>query len=112
MRNTVSLKKNNQFKFVFNRGKWFSGKNIVFYIINNKLTVNRLGIAVGKKVGKSVIRNRIRRVIRESYRLSEENIKKGFDIVILWKGQENQVKYNDLKEEFDYLLRKSNLKKQ
>ena len=53
------------------------------YICANKLQKNRLGLTVGTKVGKAVVRNRVRRLMRESYRLQEEKLKVGFDLVIV-----------------------------
>jgi ribonuclease P protein component len=51
----------------------------------NDIAKNRLGIIVSKKVGNSVIRHRITRLIKESYRLHEHEIEKGYDIVIVGK---------------------------
>lgn len=64
---------------------------------NNK-DINRVGIAVGKKVAKSVKRNRIRRVIREAYRLNENRILTGYDIVIMWKSKNdiNDISFSNI----------------
>ena len=43
-----------------------------------------------KGIRKAVKRNRIKRVIRESYRLQKDTIKKGYDIVFLWR-KESQI---------------------
>ncbi len=88
MKNTDSLKKNRDFKNVFSRGKWLRGKYLVIYILENGLNINRIGIAVGKKVGISVVRNRIKRVIRESYRANESLMNVGFDIILLWRNKD------------------------
>ena len=55
------------------------------YVIKNKKypDSNRLGISVSKKVGKSVVRSRVTRLIKESYRLMEEDIQRGYDIVVI-----------------------------
>ena len=76
---TESLKKNYQFKFVYNRGKSIANKYLVMYVLKNGKDFNRLGLSVSKKVGISVVRSRVTRLIRESYRLSEENVRRGFD---------------------------------
>ena len=88
------LKKNYEFKKVLNCGKYYSGKQIEVFVIRNNMQFNMLGIAVSKKIGKSVTRNRIKRLIRESYRLLENNLKTGNSIVILWKKRENPKKAN------------------
>lgn len=105
MANTVTLKKNKEFKKVFLKGKWYRGRYLVLYILPNIYDYNRIGIAVSKKIGKSVKRNRIKRIIRESYRLNKNNIKNGFDIIILWKSKEIEAVYknvfNDLRKLFE-----------
>ena len=53
------------------------------YVMPNKKGINRIGIATGKKFGNSVQRNRMKRMIRESYRLSESCMAKGFDIIFM-----------------------------
>ena len=67
---TESLKKNYQFRFVYNRGKSIANRLLVMYVVRNGTNGNRFGISVSKKVGNSVVRSRITRLLRESYRLS------------------------------------------
>ena len=82
---TRSLQKNFQFRYVYNRGKSLANKHLVMYVIKNNKNAetNRLGISVSKKVGKSVVRSRVTRLIKESYRLTENEIKSGYDIVVI-----------------------------
>lgn len=106
MKNTEMLKKNYEFKYIFLKGKHISGKYIEIYIKKNNLSKNLLGIAISKKIAKSVKRNRIKRLIRENYRLLENDLKIGNSIIILWKKnisiQEATFKNieNDLKNAF------------
>lgn len=85
MKETESLKKNSDFKEVYRNGKSFANKYLIMYVMKSRLETNRLGISVSKKVGNSVVRHRITRLIRESYRLSEDSIEKGLDIVVVAK---------------------------
>ena len=60
------LKKNNDFKKLFSRGKKsFSPALIVLYMPAKRTA---MGVAVSKKHGKSVKRNRIKRLLREAFR--------------------------------------------
>ena len=88
MKKTKMLKKNYEFKNVLNRGKYFSGKYIAIFIRKNNKNMNFLGIAVSSKLGKAVKRNYVKRIIRENYKKIEEHIKIGYDIVFIWKKQQ------------------------
>ena len=85
MKKTVTLKKNYEFKKVLTRGKYYSGNFIEVFITRNKQKCNYIGIAISVKLAKAVKRNRIKRLIRENYRLMEDKLKTGFNIVFLWK---------------------------
>lgn len=82
----LTLKKNYEFQRTLKKGKWYKANLVNVYIDENNKNLNYIGIAVGKKVSKSSVkRNRIRRLIRESYRINENKIEKGFNIVVVWK---------------------------
>ena len=85
MNKTITLKKNYEFKRVLTKGKYYSGKYIEVFVKKNNLEKNYIGIAIGVKIAKAVKRNRIKRLIRENYRLLEDNMKTGYNIVFLWK---------------------------
>lgn len=85
MNKTITLKKNYEFKRVLTKGKYYSGKYIEVFVRKNNLEKNYIGIAIGVKIAKAVKRNRIKRLIRENYRLLENNMKTGYNIVFLWK---------------------------
>ena len=83
MKNYHSLRNNQEFQMVYNEGKSKSNKYLVLYYRKNDLEYNRLGISVSKKVGNSVVRHRTTRLIRESYRLNQDNLKTGYDMVVI-----------------------------
>jgi ribonuclease P protein component len=83
MKNYHSLRKTREFQMVYNRGKSKANRYLVFYYKENNLDYNRFGISVSKKVGNSVVRHRITRLIRESYRLNQKKLKKGYDMVVI-----------------------------
>ena len=78
-----SLKKNKDFQNVYRNGKSYADKYLVMYVLENGLESNRIGISVSKKVGNSVVRHRTTRLIRESYRLNQDNLKTGYDMVVI-----------------------------
>ena len=93
-----SLKKNKDFKQVYGNGKSYANKCLVMYILKNDLDRNRLGISVSKKVGNSIVRHRLTRLIRESYRLNEENFSKGYDIVVIARYGAREKKCQDIEK--------------
>lgn len=78
-----SLKKNADFRNVYENGKSYADKYLVMYVLENNKDINRLGISASKKVGNSVIRHRFARLVRESYRLHENIFNSGLDIVVV-----------------------------
>ena len=83
----LTLKKNFEFQKVLKKGKWYGGDMVCVYVLQTNQPDNYLGIAVSKKFSKSSVkRNRVRRFIRESYRLNQDIIAKGYHIVIVLKS--------------------------
>ena len=111
MRKISTLKKNYEFKTVMNKGKFYRGKYITIYINENKEDKNKIGIAVSKKLGKANKRNRLKRLIRESYRLKKNNLKKGYNIVFIWNKQANILNntYKNVSEDMEKLFIKAGI---
>lgn len=106
---TESLKKNYQFRFVYNRGKSIANRLLVMYVVRNGTDGNRFGISVSKKVGNSVVRSRITRLLRESYRLSESKFLAGYDIVVIARATAKEATYREVESALMHLLNKQKL---
>ena len=104
MKLTQSLKKNNEFRDIYRTGKSFANKYLVMYVKENDLDKNRLGISVSKKVGNSVVRHRITRLIRESYRLSEDKIRNGLDIIVVARVGAKGKTYSEIESALLHLI--------
>lgn len=112
MRKIDTLKKNYEFKNVLDKGKFYRGKYITFYITKNKKEKNIIGIAISKKIGKATKRNRLKRLIRESYRLQKEKLNKGYNFVFLWnKNQMQDCKCNEVQEDMKKLFQRAGILK-
>ena len=85
MKQTISLNKNELFLQVYKKGKRSYHRNFILYYLPNGTSINRLGIKTGKKLAGAVGRNRIRRLVKESYRLLEPELKRGYDFVFAAK---------------------------
>ena len=106
---TESLKKNYQFRFVYNKGRSIANRYLVMYVVKNNLDINRIGYSVSKKVGNSVVRRHVTRLLRESYRLTESKLENGFDIVVIARGAMKDAPFAEADRSLKHLLRKHRL---
>ena len=105
MKKTESLKNNADYKVIYQTGKSYANKFLIMYVKNNGFHYNRLGISVSKKVGNSVVRHRITRLVRESYRLSEEKIMSGLDIVVVARISAKGKNYSEIDSALMHLIK-------
>lgn len=110
------IRKNDEFRLVYRRGKSYANNLLVLYVFNNrknfdkeKIPYNKVGISVSKKVGNSVVRSRSKRLIFESYRLNCNDLKKGHDFVFVARTSIKEKKYRDVEEAMLNLFKKAGL---
>lgn len=96
MKRETTLKENYEFRRVYNRGKTGVSALLVVYARPNRGGGNRLGVTVSTKLGKAVVRNRVRRRLREIYRLSQPELKQGYDIVLVARTRAVTASYGEL----------------
>ena len=96
MQFSESLKKNSDFQTVYKKGKSYSNRLLVMYVLPNNTDRNRLGISASKKVGNSVVRHHFCRLVRESYRLHENIFNSGLDIVVVARKSAASASYAEI----------------
>ena len=105
-----SLKGDKTFQRVFKQGSQFGNRHFYFYYIANQENKNHLGIIVSKKVSKkAVVRNRVRRRIREAFRLSQPELKQGYNMIIIAKNRCADASYAELAKSLSHLFYKTHL---
>ena len=109
----IAIKENHLYTKAYRNGERFVGKYVAVYVLRDysakrlcrenprKEQVNRLGIAVSKKIGGAVERNRAKRIIRAGYNTLERDLKKGYLVVISAREAINGVKSTDIAKELE-----------
>lgn len=106
-----SLKKNEDFRKVYQKRKSMANKLLIIYISENEYEFNRVGFTVSKKVGKSVVRSRVKRLLKESYRLNSEKVVQGYDIIFVARNTAVEATYKEIESAVIHLLKKMKLVK-
>ena len=109
MKYSESLKKNQDFKVVYQNGTSYANRLLVMYVLKNQHMKNRLGISVSKKVGNSVVRHRLTRLIRESYRLNETDFDSNLDIVVVARASAKGKGFHEIESAFMHLAKKHHI---
>lgn len=102
-----SLKNSREFSFVYHHGRSFANRYLVMYMAENHLGKNRLGISVSRKVGNSVVRHRLTRLLRESFRLHQNDFLDDpcgtRDIVVIARAAAKGKNYQEIESAFLHL---------
>ena len=107
------LKKRWEFQRGYKKGRKYWNRDFVMYVYRNTYNGTRLGVTASKKIGKSVERNRAKRLIREVFRLSNEKIHPGYDIIVVGRSPSIHLKYQQAQDSLLRLFRRARiLKKQ
>lgn len=109
MKQTIAIKQPHLFRRAYAKGKSAVTPTVVLYARKNGLDHNRLGLTVGTKVGKATVRNRVRRRLKESYRLREETLKTGYDLVIVARSGAAEARFPLLDRHLSSLLKRLEL---
>lgn len=96
---STSLKLNHIFRRLYHTSGFADGY-LVLYARKNRTDGNRVGITVSKKLGKAHIRNRVRRRLREVWRLSQGQLKQGFDMILVARSRAVNCSYQELERAY------------
>lgn len=109
MKPAVTLKKNHEFRRLYQKGASAVAGSMVLYCRKNRLGHNRLGVTVSVKLGNAVRRNRARRRLREVYRLNGPRLAQGWDLILVARGRTLTAPWKELNDSFLRLARKLGL---
>lgn len=109
MRSTLFLKKNQDFRFAYEKGRKLAGKRAVLYVVPASEEATRIGIVVSKKIGTAVVRNRQKRVFRELYRQYYPQLKPGYIVVTVVRARARESSFDELTQEMIYLWKRAGI---
>ena len=113
-----AIKEHHLYNKAYRSSRRFFGRYVCVYVLKDthaqllkkahpqKITVNRLGLAVSKRVGGAVKRNRAKRIIRAAYADLEDRLSRGFLIVISAKPEIEGCKSTEIAKELRYAFKK------
>ena len=103
------LRLNYEFARVYRRGKYLSGRYVVVHYIKKKNPEIRVGVSCSRKVKGSVHRNRRKRLLREGFRVLKPQMKPGYDLVLIARNWEEDVKCAAVTADMEKLFRRIGL---
>lgn len=103
------LRKNSEFKKVYQQGKSVPSKFVVLYFKQNRRQKTRIGISVSKKIGGSVVRSRAKRILREAVRHHLGELVPGVDIILIARRAIKGIKSTEVEQSLVKLLGKYRL---
>ena len=118
----VAIREHHLYNKAYTKGARFTGRMISVFVLRDyaarrlmlahpqKITVNRIGLSVTRKVGGACVRTRAKRIIREALRhiVAEGNLKTGYLVVISARNGVVGKKTQDVEEELRLAFRKLN----
>ncbi len=100
MKRATTVKENYEFRRIYAKGKSGVSPCLVVYCRPNRRENNRLGVTVSAKIGHAVIRNRVRRRLREIFRLSQPEMKQGYDVILVARSRAVRATYRELTKDY------------
>ncbi len=104
-----TLNENSDFRRAYMRGKSYTNPVLVMYVVKNRTGLCRIGVTASKKIGNAVQRNRARRVIKEAFRMIDQDISHGFDIVFVARTKTIYKKSTDINTVMISMLKNAGL---
>lgn len=108
MKKEEVVKKNREFDYIIQNGKYKKNNDFVIYYMENDKNINRFGISVSKKIGNAVTRNYYKRVIRNICDKSKNLYSNSKDYIIIMRKGLIMLNFDKAYESMNDLLKKIN----
>ncbi len=107
MKKENTITKNKDFRKVYSKGTSCSDYNLVLFVYQRNRENKRFGVTTAKKIRKAVTRNKVRRRLKEIIRKYKDQVKDGYDIVVMCRLTGKDSDFSDLEKSYVRLLKKS-----
>lgn len=81
--NQQRLRHREEFSTVYAQRTRVGNRFLLIYAKPNNFKVTRIGLSVSRKMGGAVVRTKLKRLIREAFRISQNDIPAGLDLIII-----------------------------
>jgi len=84
-----AMRLSTQFEFarVYDQRNRVGDRHLLVFAAQNELDLTRFGLSVSKKHGMAVRRTKLKRLLREAFRLSQHELPRGLDLVLIPRQQ-------------------------
>ncbi len=104
MKRFPSIKKNTEYRRIYQQGSSRAAGVLVMYVEDNGTDISRLGISASKRLGNSVVRHTFARRIREIFRKYNNSTVQGKNIIIVARSHAAEADFHKLEKDYVKLL--------
>ncbi len=109
MQRRFRLTRSADFKRVRRFGRSYAHPLVVLVVLENGLSVTRVGVTAGKKVGNAVQRNRAKRLLRAAIRTLLSDLPPGWDLLLVARPPLPAASMQEARAALQMLLRRAHL---
>lgn len=104
------LRRQRDFEAVAKEGKKINDEFLVInYRTRGDNKASRVGIITTRRLGKATERNRLRRMVKEAFRLTLPELRRGFDIVVMVREGAKAGDFHSIGASFGRLIKAAGL---
>ena len=108
MKKSYRIKKEKDFKALFDAGNSVANRKFVVYRLDRELPHYRVGLSVSKRLGNAVTRNRVKRRLRHAVMAMSPQLEDQDFVLIARKGVE-ELSYQEIQSNLAHVLKLANL---
>ena len=109
MKKNFRVKREKDFKEIFQYGISFANRKFVVYQLENQQNHFRVGLSVSKKLGNAVTRNQIKRRIRHILLSVREHLADNVDFVVIARKGVESLDYAEMEKNLLHVLKLSKI---